>query len=94
MSYLDSGLVLKSIHLPKEQGQSQEVTLEQLQVFKVWHVFAFLMWLDNLCNLKLLTFDLSFSLSLSMQHKSPVTALTLSKKKVWLLWAVDKHTYT
>ncbi|MCJ8734819.1 hypothetical protein PDJAM_G00239710 [Pangasius djambal] len=46
----DSGLVLKSIHLPKEQGQSQEVTLEQLQVFK---------------------------------HKSPVTALTLSKKK-WL----------
>ncbi|KAI5610320.1 sema domain, immunoglobulin domain (Ig), short basic domain, secreted, (semaphorin) 3H isoform 1 precursor, partial [Silurus asotus] len=46
----DSGLVLKAIHLPKEQGQSQEVTLEQLQVFK---------------------------------HKSPVTALTLSKKK-WL----------
>ncbi|GAA6069209.1 sema domain, immunoglobulin domain (Ig), short basic domain, secreted, (semaphorin) 3H, partial [Tachysurus ichikawai] len=47
----DSGLVLKSIHLPQEQGQSQEVTLEQLQVFK---------------------------------HKSPVTALTLSKKKQWL----------
>ncbi|KAK2841252.1 hypothetical protein Q7C36_012831 [Tachysurus vachellii] len=46
----DSGLVLKSIHLPQEQGQSQEFTLEQLQVFK---------------------------------HKSPVTALTLSKKK-WL----------
>ncbi|KAM9475254.1 sema domain, immunoglobulin domain (Ig), short basic domain, secreted, (semaphorin) 3H [Clarias gariepinus] len=46
----DSGLVLKSIHVPKDQGQSREVTLEQLQVFK---------------------------------HKSPVTALTLSKKK-WL----------
>eukprot|EP00064_Thunnus_orientalis_P018923 superscaffoldBa00004525_g19032 len=46
----DSGLVLKAIHLPREHGQSQEVTLEQLQVF---------------------------------QHKSPVTALTLSKKK-WL----------
>lgn len=47
----DSGLVLKSIHLPKEHGQGQEVTLEQMQVF---------------------------------QHKSPVTALTLSKKKQWL----------
>ncbi|XP_067447748.1 sema domain, immunoglobulin domain (Ig), short basic domain, secreted, (semaphorin) 3H isoform X1 [Thunnus thynnus] len=47
----DSGLVLKAIHLPREHGQSQEVTLEQLQVF---------------------------------QHKSPVTALTLSKKKQWL----------
>ncbi|XP_037312848.2 sema domain, immunoglobulin domain (Ig), short basic domain, secreted, (semaphorin) 3H isoform X2 [Pungitius pungitius] len=46
----DSGLVLKAIHLPREHGQSQEVTLEQLQVF---------------------------------QHKSPVTAMTLSKKK-WL----------
>lgn len=31
----DSGLVLKSIHLPREHGQSQEVTLEQLQVFQV-----------------------------------------------------------
>ncbi|XP_017266843.1 sema domain, immunoglobulin domain (Ig), short basic domain, secreted, (semaphorin) 3H [Kryptolebias marmoratus] len=47
----DSGLVLKAIHLPREHGQSQEVTLEQLQVF---------------------------------QHKSPVTTMTLSKKK-WLL---------
>ncbi|KAE8293218.1 Semaphorin-3A Semaphorin III [Larimichthys crocea] len=47
----DSGLVLKAIHLPREHGQSQEVTLEQLQVF---------------------------------QHKSPVTAMTLSKKKQWL----------
>lgn len=47
----DSGLVLKSIHLPREQGPTQEVTLEQLQVF---------------------------------QHKSPVTAMTLSKKKQWL----------
>ncbi|XP_067096370.1 sema domain, immunoglobulin domain (Ig), short basic domain, secreted, (semaphorin) 3H isoform X1 [Osmerus mordax] len=47
----DSGLVLKSIHLPIEQGPTQEVTLEQLQVF---------------------------------QHKSPVTAMTLSKKKQWL----------
>uniref|UniRef100_A0A3Q3JMR8 Sema domain, immunoglobulin domain (Ig), short basic domain, secreted, (semaphorin) 3H n=1 Tax=Monopterus albus TaxID=43700 RepID=A0A3Q3JMR8_MONAL len=46
----DSGLVLKAIHLPREHGQSQEVTLEQLQVF---------------------------------QHKSPVTAMALSKKK-WL----------
>ncbi|XP_029974338.1 sema domain, immunoglobulin domain (Ig), short basic domain, secreted, (semaphorin) 3H isoform X2 [Salarias fasciatus] len=46
----DSGLVLKAVHLPREHGQSQEVTLEQLQVF---------------------------------QHKSPVTAMTLSKKK-WL----------
>ncbi|XP_054904330.1 sema domain, immunoglobulin domain (Ig), short basic domain, secreted, (semaphorin) 3H isoform X1 [Poeciliopsis prolifica] len=46
----DSGLVLKAIHLPREHGQSQEVTLEQLQVF---------------------------------QHKSPVTAMVLSKKK-WL----------
>lgn len=32
---LDSGLVLKAIHLPREHGQSQEVTLEQLQVFQV-----------------------------------------------------------
>ncbi|KAM6976474.1 sema domain, immunoglobulin domain (Ig), short basic domain, secreted, (semaphorin) 3H [Aplochiton taeniatus] len=47
----DSGLVLKSIHLPREDGLSQEVTLEQLQVFK---------------------------------HKSPVTAMTISKKKQWL----------
>lgn len=47
----DSGLVLKSIHFPKENGQGQEVTLEQMQVF---------------------------------QHKSPVTAMTLSKKKQWL----------
>ncbi|XP_051950164.1 sema domain, immunoglobulin domain (Ig), short basic domain, secreted, (semaphorin) 3H isoform X2 [Xyrauchen texanus] len=46
----DSGLVLKVIHLPKANGQNQEVTLEQLQVFK---------------------------------HKSPITAMTLSKKK-WL----------
>ncbi|XP_029575938.1 semaphorin-3ab isoform X2 [Salmo trutta] len=46
----DSGQVLKSIHLPKEHGVPQEVTLEQLQVF---------------------------------QHKSPVTTMTLSKKK-WL----------
>lgn len=90
VSYLDSGLVLKSIHLPKEQGRSEEVTLEQLQVFKVQSVFAFLMRLYTLCNIKLLTFDLS----LSVQHKSPVTALTLSKKKVRLLWNVDKHTYT
>ncbi|KAM3834073.1 semaphorin-3A-like, partial [Diretmus argenteus] len=28
------GLVLKSIHLPRESGPSQEVTLEQLQVFQ------------------------------------------------------------
>nr|XP_057939927.1 sema domain, immunoglobulin domain (Ig), short basic domain, secreted, (semaphorin) 3H isoform X1 [Doryrhamphus excisus]XP_057939928.1 sema domain, immunoglobulin domain (Ig), short basic domain, secreted, (semaphorin) 3H isoform X1 [Doryrhamphus excisus] len=47
----DSGLVLKAIHLPKEHAQSQEVMLEQLEVF---------------------------------QHKSPVTAMTLSKKKQWL----------
>uniref|UniRef100_H2TS94 Sema domain, immunoglobulin domain (Ig), short basic domain, secreted, (semaphorin) 3H n=1 Tax=Takifugu rubripes TaxID=31033 RepID=H2TS94_TAKRU len=47
----DSGLVLKAIHLPKDHGQSQEITLEQMQVF---------------------------------QHKSPVTAMTLSKKKQWL----------
>ncbi|XP_010894114.1 sema domain, immunoglobulin domain (Ig), short basic domain, secreted, (semaphorin) 3H isoform X2 [Esox lucius] len=46
----DSGLVLKSIHLPKEHGVTQEVTLEQLQVF---------------------------------QNKSPVTTMTLSKRK-WL----------
>uniref|UniRef100_A0A3Q3EUC1 Sema domain, immunoglobulin domain (Ig), short basic domain, secreted, (semaphorin) 3H n=1 Tax=Labrus bergylta TaxID=56723 RepID=A0A3Q3EUC1_9LABR len=32
----DSGLVLKAIHLPREQGQGQEVTLEQLQVFQQW----------------------------------------------------------
>ncbi|KAM7404411.1 hypothetical protein PAMP_011756 [Pampus punctatissimus] len=32
----DSGLVLKAIHLPREHGQSQEVTLEQLQVFRQW----------------------------------------------------------
>lgn len=31
----DSGQVLKSIHLPKEHGVPQEVTLEQLQVFQV-----------------------------------------------------------
>ncbi|KAM8829653.1 sema domain, immunoglobulin domain (Ig), short basic domain, secreted, (semaphorin) 3H isoform 1-T1 [Synchiropus picturatus] len=47
----DSGLVLKAIHVPKEHGQIQEITLEQLQVF---------------------------------QHKSPVTAMTISKKKQWL----------
>ncbi|XP_030640157.1 sema domain, immunoglobulin domain (Ig), short basic domain, secreted, (semaphorin) 3H [Chanos chanos] len=46
----DSGLVLKSMHLPGRSGHDQEVTLEQLQVFK---------------------------------HKSPITAMTLSKKK-WL----------
>ncbi|XP_016331350.1 semaphorin-3ab-like [Sinocyclocheilus anshuiensis] len=46
----DSGLVLKVIHLPKANGQNQEITLEQLQVFK---------------------------------NKSPITAMTLSKKK-WL----------
>ncbi|XP_056453068.1 sema domain, immunoglobulin domain (Ig), short basic domain, secreted, (semaphorin) 3H isoform X2 [Gadus chalcogrammus] len=46
----DSGLVLKSIHLPRDDGQSQEITLEELQVFKL---------------------------------ESPVTAMTLSKKK-WL----------
>lgn len=34
----DSGEVLKSIHLPREQGV-QEVTLEQLQVFKV-HLYT------------------------------------------------------
>lgn len=33
--YSDSGLVLKAIHLPKSNGQNQEITLEQLQVFKV-----------------------------------------------------------
>uniref|UniRef100_A0A8C1AIV4 Sema domain, immunoglobulin domain (Ig), short basic domain, secreted, (semaphorin) 3H n=1 Tax=Cyprinus carpio carpio TaxID=630221 RepID=A0A8C1AIV4_CYPCA len=47
----DSGLVLKVIHLPKANGQNQEITLEQLQVFK---------------------------------NKSPITAMTLSKKKQWL----------
>lgn len=31
----DSGLVLKAIHLPKDHGQSQEITLEQMQVFQV-----------------------------------------------------------
>ncbi|CDQ97394.1 unnamed protein product [Oncorhynchus mykiss] len=31
----DSGQVLKSIPLPKEHGVTQEVTLEQLQVFQV-----------------------------------------------------------
>ncbi|XP_036434989.1 sema domain, immunoglobulin domain (Ig), short basic domain, secreted, (semaphorin) 3H [Colossoma macropomum] len=46
----DSGLVLKSLYLYQDRGQHQEVTLEQLHVFK---------------------------------HKSPITALTLSKKK-WL----------
>ncbi|XP_061636263.1 sema domain, immunoglobulin domain (Ig), short basic domain, secreted, (semaphorin) 3H isoform X1 [Phyllopteryx taeniolatus] len=30
----DSGLVLKAIHLPREHGPSQEVTLEQLDVFQ------------------------------------------------------------
>ncbi|XP_035236736.1 sema domain, immunoglobulin domain (Ig), short basic domain, secreted, (semaphorin) 3H [Anguilla anguilla] len=30
----DSGLVLKSIHLPKKSGDGSEVTLEQLQVFE------------------------------------------------------------
>ncbi|XP_041954511.1 sema domain, immunoglobulin domain (Ig), short basic domain, secreted, (semaphorin) 3H isoform X1 [Alosa sapidissima] len=45
----DSGLVLKSIPLPREHGQ--DITLEQMQVFK---------------------------------HKSPVTAMTLSKNKQWL----------
>lgn len=33
--YSDSGLVLKAIHLPKANRQNQEITLEQLQVFKV-----------------------------------------------------------
>ncbi|XP_059359586.1 sema domain, immunoglobulin domain (Ig), short basic domain, secreted, (semaphorin) 3H isoform X1 [Carassius carassius] len=47
----DSGLVLKAIHLPKANGQNQEITLEQLQVFK---------------------------------NKSPITTMTLSKKKQWL----------
>ncbi|KAA0714001.1 Semaphorin-3ab Semaphorin-1B [Triplophysa tibetana] len=47
----DSGLVLKAVHLPKAKGQTQEITLEQLQVFK---------------------------------HKSPITTMTLSKKKEWL----------
>uniref|UniRef100_A0A673HK24 Semaphorin-3ab-like n=1 Tax=Sinocyclocheilus rhinocerous TaxID=307959 RepID=A0A673HK24_9TELE len=47
----DSGLVLKVIHLPKANGQNQEITLERLQVFK---------------------------------NKSPITAMTLSKKKQWL----------
>ncbi|KAM9828011.1 sema domain, immunoglobulin domain (Ig), short basic domain, secreted, (semaphorin) 3H isoform 1-T1 [Syngnathus typhle] len=47
----DSGLVLKAIHLPREHGPSQEVTLEELEVF---------------------------------QYKSPVTVMTLSKKKQWL----------
>ncbi|TRY66863.1 hypothetical protein DNTS_033030 [Danionella cerebrum] len=32
----DSGQVLKVIHLPKGNKQNQEVTLEQLQVFKQW----------------------------------------------------------
>lgn len=45
----DSGLVLKSIPLPREHGQ--DITLEQMQVFK---------------------------------HKSPITAMTLSKNKQWL----------
>lgn len=31
----DSGLVLKAIHLPKDHGESQEITLEQMQVFQV-----------------------------------------------------------
>ncbi|XP_031422825.1 sema domain, immunoglobulin domain (Ig), short basic domain, secreted, (semaphorin) 3H isoform X2 [Clupea harengus] len=44
----DSGLVLKSMPLPREHGQ--DITLEQMQVFK---------------------------------HKSPITAMTLSKNK-WL----------
>ncbi|KAJ8015903.1 hypothetical protein DPEC_G00001520 [Dallia pectoralis] len=47
----DSGQVLKSIHLHKEHGVTQEVTLEQLQVF---------------------------------QNKSPVTTMTLSKRRQWL----------
>uniref|UniRef100_A0A8C1YQC7 Sema domain, immunoglobulin domain (Ig), short basic domain, secreted, (semaphorin) 3H n=1 Tax=Cyprinus carpio TaxID=7962 RepID=A0A8C1YQC7_CYPCA len=47
----DSGMVLKVIHLPKANGQNQEITLEQLQVFK---------------------------------NMSPITAMTLSKKKQWL----------
>ncbi|XP_062854524.1 sema domain, immunoglobulin domain (Ig), short basic domain, secreted, (semaphorin) 3H [Trichomycterus rosablanca] len=46
----DNGLILKSMHLTNDRGQNQEVTLEQLQVFK---------------------------------DESPVTAMTLSKKK-WL----------
>ncbi|MEQ2177127.1 hypothetical protein GOODEAATRI_000701, partial [Goodea atripinnis] len=32
--FIGTGLVLKAIHLPREHGQSQEVTLEQLQVFQ------------------------------------------------------------
>ncbi|XP_066499649.1 sema domain, immunoglobulin domain (Ig), short basic domain, secreted, (semaphorin) 3H [Hoplias malabaricus] len=46
----DTGLVLKTIYFHKDKGGYEEVTLEQLQVFK---------------------------------HKSPITAMTLSKKK-WL----------
>lgn len=38
--YSDSGLVLKAIHLPKANGQDQEVTLEQLQVFRVICCFS------------------------------------------------------
>jgi len=38
--YSDSGLVLKAIHLPNANGQNQEVTLEQLQVFKVICCFS------------------------------------------------------
>lgn len=37
---LDSGLVMKAIHLHREHGQSQEITLEQMQVFQVLQAFS------------------------------------------------------
>lgn len=84
----DSGLVLKSIYFFKEWEKHQEVTLEQLQVFKVCCVFAFLV-LDTFHMLDKITFVtnglLMLDLLLFPQNQSPITAMTLSKKKVCLL---------
>ena len=126
----DSGLVLKSIHIPREDGRSQEITLEELQVFKVpvclfslsvrfavclsvlssclsvclyvcclsVCLFICLSWmfcLSSACPVKLstlkkfltdhfLTCSIAACLTLFFvsQLESPVTAMTLSKKKV------------
>lgn len=66
------------MHLPKHKGQNQEVTLEQMHVFKVLNAPAFLTGLDTLCNYEILTCNVFFC----KQDESPVSAMTLSKKKV------------
>lgn len=47
--FSDSGLVLKAIHLPREHGQSQEVTLEQMQVFQVQKTDSVLKKIPQFC---------------------------------------------